>query len=254
MEPNTLPIHYAELEAVFARTLGNGTRALAVASAVGGEGATTLARALAERAAASGKRTLLVDLNLEHPSLHRHYALGRSDWSPEATPDRQAILPSDVEGLCVLPAPTQVSEHWGFRDPATLRATLERWLVQFDRVVVDTSPLTRRNRRNVPADTVCGACRKTLLVVLAGQRADARDAPTRPPDAAHHGLAAAAYRRFRVAQPADLSRPYPARSNSTRVASSAGSGPTRSRQAAQAASAAASRSTPPCATSVWARC
>jgi hypothetical protein len=159
MEQNTLPIHYAELEAVFARTLGNGTRALAVASAVGGEGATTLARALAERAAASGKRTLLVDLNLEHPSLHRHYALGRSDWSPEATPDRQAILPSDVEGLCVLPAPTQVSEHWGFRDPATLRATLERWLVQFDRVVVDTSPLTRRNRRNVPADTVCGACR-----------------------------------------------------------------------------------------------
>jgi Mrp family chromosome partitioning ATPase len=169
MEPNTLPIHYAELEAVFARTLGNGTRALAVASAVGGEGATTLARALAERAAASGKRTLLVDLNLEHPSLHRHYALGRSDWSPEATPDRQAILPSDVEGLCVLPAPTQVSEHWGFRDPATLRATLERWLVQFDRVVVDTSPLTRRNRRNVPADTVCGACRKTLLVVLAAR-------------------------------------------------------------------------------------
>lgn len=169
MQTNTLPIHYAELEASYARTLGNGTRALAVASAVGGEGTTTLSRALAERAAASGKQTLLVDLNLEHPALHKHYALGRSDWSPETAADSQAILPSDIDGLSVLPAPNRVSEHWGFRDPATLRTALESWLDRFDRVVVDTSPLTRRNRRNVPADTVCGACHATLLVVLAAR-------------------------------------------------------------------------------------
>ena len=169
MHSNTLPIHYAELEASYARTIGNGTRALAVASAVGGEGTTTLARALAERAAASGKQTLLVDLNLDHPSLHRHYALGRSDWSPESMAEGEAILPSGIAGLSVLTAPTQVDEHWGFRDPATLRTALEGWLERFDRVVVDTSPLTRRNRRNVPADAVCGACRATLLVVLAAR-------------------------------------------------------------------------------------
>jgi Mrp family chromosome partitioning ATPase len=167
VQPGTLPIHYAELESIYTRTLGNGTRTLAVASAVGGEGTTTLARALAERAAASGNQTLLVDLNLEHPSLHAHYALGRSDWSPEN--DVQAILPSVIAGLQVLPAPTHVSVHWGFRDPATLRSTLEGWLERFDRVVVDTSPLTRRNQRNVPTDTVCGACGATLLVALAAR-------------------------------------------------------------------------------------
>jgi Mrp family chromosome partitioning ATPase len=169
MQPGTLPIHYAELEAIHSRTLGNGTRTLAVASAVGGEGTTTLARALAERTAASGRRTLLVDLNLEHPSLHAHYALGRSDWSPETAGDDGAILPSGMDRLSVLPAPTRVRDHWGFRDAETLRALIERWLVQFDRVVVDTSPLTRRNRQNVPADTVCAACAKTLLVVLAAR-------------------------------------------------------------------------------------
>jgi len=169
MQPGTLPIHYAELEAIHGRTLGNGTRALAVASAIGGEGTTTLARALAERAAASGKQTLLVDLNLEHPSLHTHYALGRCDWSPETAVESQAILRSDIPGLDVLTAPTRVTDHWGFRDPATLRGALESWLERYDRVVVDTSPLTRRNRRNVPADTVCSACSSTLLVVLAAR-------------------------------------------------------------------------------------
>ncbi len=168
MNNGILPIHYAELEAVYARTLGNGTRALAVASAVGGEGTTTLARALAERSVAGGRETLLVDLNLDHPALHGHYGLNRGDWSLES-PESQAFQPSGIAGLSVLPAPTRVADHWSFRDPATLRAALETWLERFDRVVVDTSPLTRRNRRNVPADAVCGACGSTLLVVLAAR-------------------------------------------------------------------------------------
>ena len=168
-ESNRLPIHYAELEAVFARTLGNGSRALALASAVGGEGVTTLARALAQRAAASGKRTLLIDLNLDHPELHHLYAVDRCDWSPDRNHGTEAVRSTSSDGLSVLSAPLHTDDHWAFRDPTSLHASLVHWLQSFDCVVADTSPLTRRNRQNIPADAVCGAFRDTLLVVLAAR-------------------------------------------------------------------------------------
>ncbi|HEY5789993.1 MAG TPA: capsular biosynthesis protein [Gammaproteobacteria bacterium] len=161
---NALPIHYAELESIYHRTLARGTRALALTCAAGGEGVTTLARALAERAAAGGRRTLLVDTNLAHPALHGHYGSPREAWSPADYAD--ALHLADVPGLTLLTAPLDGGE-FGFRDPGALQAALHDWLQSFDVVIADTSPVNRRNRRNIPAEAVCGAFPATLMVVLA---------------------------------------------------------------------------------------
>ena len=54
-------------------------RVMMIASAVGGEGKTSLASYLATSLARSGLRTLLVDADLRSPMMHRLFEL---PWSP----------------------------------------------------------------------------------------------------------------------------------------------------------------------------
>lgn len=51
---SAFPVHYAEMEELFARTIGRGARSIAVTSANSGEGRTGIAYALARRSAVSG--------------------------------------------------------------------------------------------------------------------------------------------------------------------------------------------------------
>ncbi|CAJ1848029.1 hypothetical protein PEKONANI_02683 [Aeromonas jandaei] len=156
----SIPIQYLELESLYAATLARGIRSLAVTSAEGGEGVSSICDALAHRAEADGLRTLLVDLNLYHP--------GRSSavvWGPNDVPE-PAIR---GQSLSLLPAPGK--DLMAFRNKDTLRQLLVRWLEHYDVVIFDTSPLNALNalnRGNIPADQVCGACEGALLVVLAG--------------------------------------------------------------------------------------
>lgn len=153
----SIPIQYLELESLYAATLARGIRTLAVTSAEGGEGVSTICDALARRAEADGFKTLLVDLNLYHP--------GRASpllWGPRDLPDP---LPQG-QSLARLPAPGK--DLMAFRNKDTLRQLLDRWLAHYDVVLFDTSPLTALNRGNIPADQVCAACQGALLVVLAG--------------------------------------------------------------------------------------
>lgn len=158
-----LPIHWAELEAVYARTVGSGVRTLAVTAPEGGEGVTTLARALAERAAAVGIQTLYIDFNLNRPMIP-----GGSGLESEDT-DQTLILPTGSAGLDVVPAPTRAANLLTLRDPARLRTALAGELAGYDLIVFDTSPVNAANRGNIPAEAVAAACDATLLVVLSGR-------------------------------------------------------------------------------------
>lgn len=164
----SLPIHYVELENVYARTLGGGVSSLALASAQGDEGVSTLAYALARRAAAAGKKTLLIDFNLARPSVGERLALQSGEWVPDSASSTSAIIEFPSTGLAFLPA-TESRDSLNFRDVNTLRNGIARWAEDFDCIVADTSPLNRHNQQNIPPDIVCAACEATLLVVLAGR-------------------------------------------------------------------------------------
>lgn len=153
----SIPIQYLELESLYASTLARGIRSLAVTSAEGGEGVSTICEALARRAEADGLKTLLVDLNLYHPGRPAAQA-----WGPNDVPEPL----SQGQALAVLPAPGK--DLMAFRNKETLRQLLVRWLEHYDVVLFDTSPLNALNRGNIPADLVCAACEGALLVVLAG--------------------------------------------------------------------------------------
>ncbi|EKP0262496.1 capsular biosynthesis protein [Aeromonas sobria] len=153
----SIPIQYLELESLYAATLARGIRSLAITSAEGGEGVSSICDALARRAEADGLRTLLVDLNLYHPGRATAHA-----WGPNDVPEPVA----HGRSLSLLPAPGK--DLMAFRNKDTLRQLLQRWFEHYDVVIFDTSPLNALNRGNIPADQVCGACDGALLVVLAG--------------------------------------------------------------------------------------
>jgi protein-tyrosine kinase len=150
----------AEIEQLWLAIGGAGARSIAVVSARPGEGTTSLAAALATRAALGGQRALLVDAS----------GAGR----PDAAPD--AILTGAHEGIGVLARPSAAAAN-AWRDPARLAAQVEAWLGEWDRVVFDTAALLSPGE-GVPPLSVAAAAEATLLVVLAGRTpaSDVREA------------------------------------------------------------------------------
>lgn len=168
------PIHYRELDAIYARTVSSQNRSIAITCSVPGEGVSTLAYALARRAAAAGKRTLLVDLNTAHPSVAQRLALPANEWSLDNVHDSGACVELGRTGLAVLPAPVTTAQDWSFRDIHSLREWLKSLRDHFDLVVLDTAPLLSFNQRDVPPDAVCAAADATVMVVLTGRTTEGK--------------------------------------------------------------------------------
>ena len=168
-----LPIRYIELENVYAQTFGNEARSVAVTAPQGGEGVSTLAYALARRAAAASKNTLLVDMNLARPSIAGRFGLQSKEWSPEGDSSGKATETFPSIFLSILPAPKR-AHSWAFRDARTLRECIERWTEKYDFVVIDTSPINRANQGNIPPDLVCAESDMTVLVALSGRTTESQ--------------------------------------------------------------------------------
>ncbi len=122
-------------------------KVILVASALPGEGKSTVASNLAQLTAMSGERVLLIDLDLRHPVLTSLYA-------PEATSGaielllgeaelKQVIIRDPETGLNFIPSPsrrnlTHTAELLGSQRLKDLLAHLSDY---YDLIVVDTSPL-----------------------------------------------------------------------------------------------------------------
>ena len=174
-----LPIHYAELESIYSQTIDRGLRSVAITSCVGGEGTTTLACALAKRAQAGGRKTLLVDMNFCSPNIGMEMGLdmGLRDrqWRcldnhlSEQIESLELSTGSVGNGqLSILPAPSTPTGNLMLREKHYLAQCMEAWLTEYDLVVVDTSPLNAINRHNLPAERICSECEGTVLTVMAG--------------------------------------------------------------------------------------
>jgi Mrp family chromosome partitioning ATPase len=159
-----LPIHYAEVEAIYNQTIGTGYRTIAITSAIAGEGKTTISQALVERAQLIGKKVLLVDMNTFNPALSNKLRAAIAQPLTE-----NIIVNIKSKGYSLLPAPKNIRDVLHYREANLLIASISQWLEHFDCIIFDTSALTTLNQSNIPAEIICEACEGAILVVEAGK-------------------------------------------------------------------------------------
>jgi non-specific protein-tyrosine kinase len=149
-------------------SLDRDVRCVLVTSAVAGEGKTTVVANLGVALAESGKRVLLVDLDLRQPALHELFGLARSPGLSEALIADRDELPSvatAVPNLSLLPAGEPPPNPAEFVSSARLARLLERARERVDFVLVDSPPVTVVSDPAVLATLVDGV----VLVVSAGR-------------------------------------------------------------------------------------
>jgi tyrosine-protein kinase Etk/Wzc len=146
-------------------------RTLLVTSTVEGEGKSTMAANLGIAFAQQGVRVLLVDSDMRRPNLHQLFGVKRSPGLASVLQGQasleEAVVPTDVDGLSLLPAgplPTNPAELLG---GPTVRATLERLAAEFELVLLDSPPVLA-----VADASILSALTQGVLMVVRAGRAE----------------------------------------------------------------------------------
>lgn len=189
----SIPFSYQELEQIYAKSIGKGARSIAVTSSKPQEGTSSVVCSLAQRAKAVGYKVLVVDLNLNHPSVTsmldqvKQQAINSVGdyWVDGQEQLQEPLCLTDGLGLSVIPAPIepddaqcdiddtacqqkQNMQQMRIREQSHLSALISLWHQQHDIIIFDTSPLCLVNKNNIPAQTVASCCDGTLLIVQTG--------------------------------------------------------------------------------------
>lgn len=157
---------------------GTMVRSLVVTSAAPGEGKTLTAVNLASTSAREGMRVLLVDCDFRRPRIHTYFDLphapGLSDVLCGTASSAEAIHPTSIPGLSVLPAGRIDPRSAENRRSTTIAITLRQLSTEYDLVVLDTAPVLAFADASLLAALADGV----LLVVRAGEtdREEARRA------------------------------------------------------------------------------
>jgi len=156
---NEIPTGSPEIEAVWRAVAGLGARSVTVTAAEPGHGASTVALALARRAAAASSRergALLVDANRRKPGF-------------TALADPEPGQPADIGGglwLLASPAPGQ-EKAWSERD--SLAELCAGWSAEYGMVVLDGAPMLSREAEPVSGAAAAAAADAVFLVSMSGQ-------------------------------------------------------------------------------------
>jgi capsular exopolysaccharide synthesis family protein len=145
-------------------------RVFLITSAIPGEGKTFTSSNFAATLAQQGFRTLLIDADLRKPSVSKLFfnenlQPGLSEVLMGSTPLDQAIVPTKVENLSVLPAggiapnPSELLAHAQFGE------MVQSLKAQYDRIVIDSSPVLAVRDPLLLAKSVDACC----LIVRAGR-------------------------------------------------------------------------------------
>jgi len=120
-------------------------RMVMIASALGGEGKTSLSCHLAASLTRAGLRTLLVDCDLRRPSIHRLFELpvgpGVCEILRGESDVESAIVPAELAGLAILPAGECDTEAIQALACGELGILFAKLRTAYDFVVVDSSPV-----------------------------------------------------------------------------------------------------------------
>ena len=125
---------------------GAGRKVILFTSAHAGEGKTFCAINCAASFARLGLKTLLIDADFRLPGIERillgtEEAPGMSDLLLGQSDREQAIHPTRIDSLSVLPAGRRVARPAECFSRPELQAVIEQLARDFDRVVIDTAPI-----------------------------------------------------------------------------------------------------------------
>lgn len=166
---HALPITYSECGDIYSRTVDSGLRALLFLSSDPGEGTSTLAYAIAQRAVASGKKVLFVDFNTRSSFPRDVLQVPAASWALGETVPKAAFTEVSKEGLTLLPAPVERSFGVEARRIETIRKSVDQFLDEYDLIIGDSPCLTRPNGHNVAPAALAGAFDGTVLTVASAQ-------------------------------------------------------------------------------------
>jgi capsular exopolysaccharide synthesis family protein len=151
---------------------GTAARTMLITSSGNGEGKSSLAANLALSCAAAGKKTLLIDLNLRQPVLHRSFALKNRQGLAEVVSGqatfKEALYPDAAPGLDILTAGRNIHDPGGIIDSAALLPLLRSCSQGYEAVLLDSPSLRAGSDALIlspAADLVICVleCGKTLL-------------------------------------------------------------------------------------------
>ena len=146
----------------------NGRHTLLPVISVGAhDGRSSLAAELAERFAAMGERTLLIDADFRSPSLHRRYSLKNSGGLADLLDSRGVRLAACRENLAVLVAGAVREDPLELLSRSRLRHFLQAAARPFRVVLIDTPAAERGPDLEMFAALAGGA----LIVVRPGEDA-----------------------------------------------------------------------------------
>jgi len=169
-----IPPQNIEIEQLYSQIVRNENHVIAISSANEGEGVTSISMALAHRALLAGHKTLLVDFNLSHPSLHKLIDFdAQTDASNLFETPKLVTTPNQSIALLGITVPTGRDLIMKLRKPGTIETYIEQWREKFDFIIFDTSPINQSVSESIPAERVIAACDGTFLVAHAGETNEA---------------------------------------------------------------------------------
>ncbi|CEO39476.1 CpsD/CapB family tyrosine-protein kinase [Photobacterium kishitanii] len=164
-----IPSYQMEIEDIFLFLEQQNYHSICITSSNPKEGVTSLAQAITERHLLAGYRTLLVDLNFQNPSLIPLTQFIKKPYSNNQTNDYLAYDPHNKVGVLGTSIIKDKAHIITLRQPQNLKKTIATWLLEFDKIIIDTSPLSQSSLHNIPAHTVASCCDGTILIILSGQ-------------------------------------------------------------------------------------
>ncbi|KXF83519.1 P-loop NTPase family protein [Enterovibrio coralii] len=169
-----IPPSNLEVERIYYQIVRNDYKTLTIAATESGEGVTSLATALAQRSLLGGQSTLVVDLNLYHPTLESQ-GMTVSTYDNHYLPSPELVGVSGERAYFTgIIAPSKRETIMELRRPGSLDRYIEQWHRDYDLVIFDTSPISRMNANNIPPERVAASSDGTILVVMAGQTTEAQ--------------------------------------------------------------------------------
>lgn len=119
-----------------------------ISSSLPGEGKTFVAANLAIAYAKQGTRTLIVDLDLRKPALHKIFGEGRADrpgivnvMNGTAAASQAVVKYAGLDNLSVIFSGPQTPSPGELLEPGRLRSLINMFAANFDHVIIDSAPL-----------------------------------------------------------------------------------------------------------------